>query len=908
MNNKKYEELMEINPNYKMGFKILDEAQLLNILPTFKSMFNKFETYRKHIKIHKEYVQKDMLDIQYNLMFDNIFSIFGRRGSGKTSAIFTLREFLKNDKNSQDLVLPVIIPEVIPEECDVMEWILAILEDEIEKIERRIESQPKPFIDDDFFKNYKFIKNNKLRATFNDAKTVYFESRKMEHYNTDSLSASIDRKKRKTQSTYEFAKKFSNFLKVLCKTLKEDKEEEPLLYIMFDDVDLTPKIVKELLSTIIKYLAYPNIIVIITADEQLFERVVYQNIIKEYYNSSMTLNNMYIENLWDEVNFSKNLKSFFDYNQKCNGENIQSMTNSYINKILPPSSRYYIHRFEKCIEKAKFIQKVENKSEITVEQFLREKVNDYLNNNKYKNFLYYDGKKDQFIKIYLLFFGKKSRQIANECLIVEEFLSQLKKEKKQEMQVFYQIQNFVRNTLKNVKTILGNNDVDILNEFLEQVLYFEKENWKYYIDYIYIVNYYQKQLNERKEDKVQIIKNMISMFQLFFFIENVIKTKKLDKDNRIHGQKTLIRALDDFTTNGSLLRLEQGNDGISKFLYTYNDILEDPKLLQNFNIYDYKYVRQYLNLYKNNTDEVNKQEMENWGENHPKWFKVIIQCITLAYSGVYCINKKRVFFYTEIERLDFIGSDRQKLLNDTKNKILKAIKGRIKSGNDRNSDNKEIQGKIEEDIKELASMINNKENYYISKKDKTKLQQLLKKLKEKYEFGYKIMHLCEKVLEQIKENKDQKNTKYIKIKKSLLDQLNKELVKLYNGIQNEISNSYYYQNRVEISMQSLIDVMLLLEEKIDLQDENIKKYISENPTFKKRINEYYIGVINLCKSNKIPESFYDFEENKFGNKIYKCIQKIYKKKEPEKSLFEKYVCDIVNEVIDEYIINIIDKK
>ena len=211
MNNKKYEELMGINPNYKLGFKILDEAQLLNILPTFKSMFNKFETYRKHIKIHKEYVQKDMLDIQYNLMFDNIFSIFGRRGSGKTSAIFTLREFLKNDKNSQDLVLPVIIPEVIPEECDVMEWILAILEDEIEKIERRIESQPKPFIDDDFFKNCKFIKNNKLRATFNDAKTVYFESRKMEHYNTDSLSASIDRKKERLKVPMNLLRNFQIF-------------------------------------------------------------------------------------------------------------------------------------------------------------------------------------------------------------------------------------------------------------------------------------------------------------------------------------------------------------------------------------------------------------------------------------------------------------------------------------------------------------------------------------------------------------------------------------------------------------------------------------------------------------------------------------------------------------------------
>ena len=45
-------------------------------------------------------------------MFDNIFSIFGKRGSGKTSAIFSLREQLMNKTgNDQDLVLPIIIPE-----------------------------------------------------------------------------------------------------------------------------------------------------------------------------------------------------------------------------------------------------------------------------------------------------------------------------------------------------------------------------------------------------------------------------------------------------------------------------------------------------------------------------------------------------------------------------------------------------------------------------------------------------------------------------------------------------------------------------------------------------------------------------------------------------------------------------
>ena len=127
----RYRELLDVNPMYKMGFKILDEKQLVNMLPTYKNLLDKFEKYRSHIEKYSQYEKKNGFDRQYNLMFDNIFSIFGKRGSGKTSAIFSLREQLMNKTgNDQDLVLPIIIPEIISEECDVMEWCLAIFEDE----------------------------------------------------------------------------------------------------------------------------------------------------------------------------------------------------------------------------------------------------------------------------------------------------------------------------------------------------------------------------------------------------------------------------------------------------------------------------------------------------------------------------------------------------------------------------------------------------------------------------------------------------------------------------------------------------------------------------------------------------------------------------------------------------------
>ena len=76
----RYRELLDVNPMYKMGFKILDEKQLVNMLPTYKNLLDKFEKYRSHIEKYSQYEKKNGFDRQYNLMFDNIFSIFGKRG------------------------------------------------------------------------------------------------------------------------------------------------------------------------------------------------------------------------------------------------------------------------------------------------------------------------------------------------------------------------------------------------------------------------------------------------------------------------------------------------------------------------------------------------------------------------------------------------------------------------------------------------------------------------------------------------------------------------------------------------------------------------------------------------------------------------------------------------------------
>ena len=79
----------------KVGIQILSDEGLANIFPNYEDLLDNIEKCRKRIcqanrKGH----------YQYNLMYDNVFSIIGKRGTGKTSAIFTLKKLIEEDRKS----------------------------------------------------------------------------------------------------------------------------------------------------------------------------------------------------------------------------------------------------------------------------------------------------------------------------------------------------------------------------------------------------------------------------------------------------------------------------------------------------------------------------------------------------------------------------------------------------------------------------------------------------------------------------------------------------------------------------------------------------------------------------------------------------------------------------------------
>ena len=937
-------ELLNINPRYKMGFKLLSKEQLSNIFPTVDNLMAKFDVHREHITKYKKLVKNS--NIQYNLMFDNIFSIFGKRGSGKTSVVFTISEILKNNmKHKEDIVLPVIIPEIIQDQTDIMGWILAILEEEVENIEDQLKRNKRDQ-QNSFFKDCHLEGNDKLREGLEEVKNSFFSSRE-DSFHSDSYVDSINRSKNKTRNGYQFSKNLSKFWDELCEAQKKIYEckEEPLIYIIFDDVDLTPHIVEELFSTIMKYLAYPNIIVILTADEQLLEQVINQKVEKEYYNESNCYNIFQIKT-WDEADIPE-----YRYEKNTDAKLIQEMAEAYMNKVIPPSSRYYVLNFNNCTEKKKLIQKIENNHEINVEEFLSGKIKQYIKvvtkkseREKIKDFFFnyeYLGKK-YFIESYLTFFGMTCRQIGNECLIVEDFLSQLAKDylqykkkgnkEKYQNQMFLQIQIFVKNTLKNLNYDWDNDD------FLRRSFYFEKENWRFFIDYDYIKFYCERKIrkNQSINEIADNVKKMIQIYHLYFFIENILIINSEYNDRkpreRVHGQRILVRTLDSIAPRDtSLIKLEEDDKRLKEFLYTYKDILEDPESLIKYDVNKYYCVRQYLNLYKNkiiNKEDLRKN-MEEWKLNHPKWFKSMVEAVVSAFSGIFCINEADFFVYERISEMDCFGV----MLRDNMYKIQEGMQNAIKKRigkEDKNIEEKikrstfEVKEEIEKVFEEIQEECRTIECYELSSEDSKKLFERIKNISKvgmRYEdlssISRKInneINIEEKTngMEEINtgETSEEKKKEYYKIKSDILTEFREKIIKAYKVAGEKMMNyAGYFQETFEHDWVILSEILEALNGELDFKIASNKKEKIEVSVDKLvQLNEEYLMCkIKETKDNGYPESLNDLKKYPYIYEMYEEIGEIYTKHN-KKNNFENYISNVVNAVLDSHINRLIDQK
>ncbi|MBR1743447.1 MAG: hypothetical protein IJ733_16565 [Lachnospiraceae bacterium] len=381
---------------HKVGIKILNDVQLNSIFPAFDHLWKKFAMYRDKAQ---EYLNdKKRINYQDTLLYDNIFSILGGRGTGKTSVLYTLCRKLQEEYKN-DLVLPVIMPEMIPDECDILDWILALLSECISNLLKREDDREIRYGNRCQYEKTEKNLLEKLKEISKRSLSLKYNPK-----NGKSFSDVVSNSERQMRDAYAFAVEITEFwnqlVDFLCRLSNEtnrqenQKESIPMIYIFFDDVDMAPERVNNLLSVVNKYLSHPNIITVITADEAQLQDIKMQKspMVWKLTNAENTMENPVVL-MYDEASRKKE----------------KERAEAYLLKVLPTSTRYYLKEFHTINEKKDFYicedATVEEKITELCKEYKDKAVNNYIQNCNY-----------------LLFFGDSSRKINNAFLIVKEYI------------------------------------------------------------------------------------------------------------------------------------------------------------------------------------------------------------------------------------------------------------------------------------------------------------------------------------------------------------------------------------------------------------------------------------------------------------------------------------------------------
>lgn len=309
-----------------------------------EKVLNKDNLTKSRVKILNDIIdvienlkKSSKINASTNRGYNNFISILGTRGSGKSSMIITLLNELNDRANTdmnnykykvkQDIIFDKIDPLMFSLEKNALGWIISMFEDSVNSLYS-------------YKSNYYCnVKNNfvdKVEESYKLLSKDYIISRDFYRSNLHALSEGINEYKKVNEEIIKSDKRlnesFSSFIDNFVCALKQinssnnetnGKQREPYIIISFDDIDIRPQYGPEILDTIIKYLSHKNIIVLISGDYNTFKESLFLDILrKEDLPADIKLDTVLIE---------KPLK-----------EEILQRTDDILNKVIPPTYRYYL--------------------------------------------------------------------------------------------------------------------------------------------------------------------------------------------------------------------------------------------------------------------------------------------------------------------------------------------------------------------------------------------------------------------------------------------------------------------------------------------------------------------------------------------------------------------------------------
>lgn len=701
---------MSNNPTYKTGIKTLTDVQLRNGLPSYDILMDKIGIVRENARK----ISGLPIDGSFeNLKYDNIFSILGGRGAGKTSILLTIHNKLRDDANNINVIMPLIMPELIDNGDSFIGWILSAIEKELQNIENKI--RERGYRKDNssyaqmcdkyhFFERCTFNNNNTLRNTYSELKKSYYakvyNSRRGEwDINSDmALVSSInDREFSLVEQFTKFWNQLVSTYQEFYRTSEEDKRV-PLIFFMIDDADLKPQIINELIFSLPKYFSHPNVVVLISASQEILYYTVkafmYNQITNKEFDlmSLMDMEYKYNVDIYKDSEINKrrnnNTKPLVRFNDLRYGkeyDKIANLTEEIFRKLFPMSNRFYLKEYDLYADKCSLkFENMDNEVINISKQFAME-LNSFKNEvmalHKSKC-----GKKGQLSHAQKLSNKESSFQLTNSDDISDEIcLSFLGKYPRDIVSGYYSFHDMIKKLTSLLQSFYSENPNykfggDVTDEFLDMVhvpcvnfinsIVLSNRNLKPFIKHVsefilvrrmhwqLFVNYplvYDLILSPDYIDENQANPTpFVEMICLLNFVEQLI-VMVIPVREVHHGYLELRKIL-----NFSCTECIKKSDDLYKMLKQYN-IYNMYNMISKFDVNNHEHQDVLLNVICR-LDLLDDQPINDLDLNKG-WYDIVSQVLAYRFSSIEMMYKYKEFVFI-FNKPHFVDEIYSKLYND----------------------------------------------------------------------------------------------------------------------------------------------------------------------------------------------------------------------------------------------------
>ncbi len=515
----------------KIGARILQPGIMKNLLPDYENIYVQIKEFRKqaaivskendeinssYIHSYERRVLKELANVHYN-----IISILGGRGNGKTSTLLTLKYNISMNGNPyildgdlrRDFILPLIIPDYMGVHNDPLGWVINYLENEMEEMEEIEKNTKKYYYHDYHFDGCGKSNKSEVSKALDELKKAY-EYRQELYINNlfgsgvRGDSDFIKYRDKITTADIELREKFSDYIGKLIKKKRElfkneeDIEHEPMIFIFFDDVDISIEKCFDVLDTVLKFLTHPNVVIFISGDYCVF----YETLTIEFLKKS-GLNE---KSLLDA--------KFLNYVDKSALNSKQELSREYLKKVMPAAYRYKM-------------PVLNDEQKINFKYYDDSKNSLGLNSNKelgeynLKELIEYNFNENgdfKWTNLYLDIFDNKPRGLINVYVYLYRKAKEIERGEREREEIWSLIE-----IKRFIDILISSNDElseyeEAINKFIYLINIQEKSRERIIINYDYLYSLFESLRKRMTMNKNLVLEKIINMLILGIFIEKIM--------------------------------------------------------------------------------------------------------------------------------------------------------------------------------------------------------------------------------------------------------------------------------------------------------------------------------------------------------------------------------------------------